>query len=502
MISAKMSGRLLSVIRKPERISCTARSSAIRLLKAWRFLLRWSIISLFAMLINPYGIFSYDIFFEFVSGNTMVSVTNEFLMTPWKGREAFWLFLGGVFLSLFVSSRTRDLTNILLFFPFAYLAVRYVRGAEAFGPTMIPILGFNLSRLLEKVRDTRTVQFCFLAVGAASLLFVVYYKFFAPKHQYSFGYTINENYLPGGSARFVKEAGLEGNLFNSGKFGGYLSYFLFPDYKIYHYMHHILFDITNLDVTSPGVWERWKRKNWDITFAIAGNEKEITMFSSNGFVPVYKEEAATVLVKKEGRNQKVLDLFEIKHFDPFWSKAKFRSLASDETVYPDLMREMSTYLTYRADSFVADIFGELILSENSVLSADKKLALIEHAQKFNQRNSWLKAAEGMLYYRKKNMDRARIALSEAVRLKKGFVWAKLNLAYVLYDLGRFGEAADTFGQILETNPTSAEALYGSALAHFRLNMSSLARAEWEKYLKLAPQGKWSKKAREFLKKIK
>jgi hypothetical protein len=452
-------------------------------------------ITLLAMLLNPYGLLSYDIFAQFVRGsNLMVSLTAEFLPTPFRGYLPFWCLFGLTFLTLWRALKRIDLTQILVFIPFGYLAVRYTRGMEAFNFVALPLLAVNTREFFELKNRKETVKYGINALIALAVMmsvsYVGYYKFLAPRNKFSFGYGFDENSFPIGCVRFIKAVNLRGHMYNTDGFGGYLAYFAAPERKIFYYCHHTAFKAIEEYLHDPTELDKC-----DINYAIVGREEELDMFLRKKFVPVYWEPSGVVLVRNREQNRDIINRYEIRFFQPLLSGAELRALATDRRVFPVLMREMATYLSYRGDRRIADLFGDFMYQPNADLPDSERLSLLLGTMADNDDNPRLLASAGMIYYRQKDLVPALRMLTKALRNDGNAEGVRLNLAYVHFDMGNFQQAAREFERILSGNPSNADAVYGLALTCYRMAEFGRAREFFQKYLQLVPRGTWAETAR-------
>ena len=489
-LGAYLAGESVAFLLNRQWPGVTALSGA-RLRHLWT----WTGITLAAMLINPYGPRSYDIFLQFTGKNTMVSMTGEFLPTPLKGYIPFWALFALTSATLLFTLRRSGPALAITLLPFAYLSVRYTRGIEAFNLVALPIIaalaGPWLSRLTSAKGKTGRILLWILV--AIALTFTGHYKFLKPAHLFSFGGGISDTTFPVGSVNFIKETGLTGNLYNTDRFGGYLAWFITPERKIFHYNQHVMFNALERYVHDPAT-----RSQWNINYAIITREDELGMFTRDGFVPVYWEPTGMVMIRDREQNRPLIERYRITTFKPLYTDARLRTIAANPASYARLIREMADYLSFRNDRRLADLFGDLILRPAQDLTPADRLRLLASAEGHNMDNAALTAAHGILLYEIRDLTNARVKLTAALQLDDKLAVARLNLGYVEYDLGQFRPAADQFAQVIKADDKNALAHYGLALAGFRLGDAALARSHGETYLRLAPDGPWADKVRQLI----
>jgi hypothetical protein len=341
-------------------------------------LTKWMAITFVLMLLNPYGPLSYDVFVEMLNGNKMVSTTMEFLPANWEEHKPFWLLSSLVLLSILARGRKIELTQLIVLAPFFLLSVRYSRVIGVFALLTVPILAANIfflsGRLAKHKNTAKKVGLGILSlVSLSTILYVIHYKFIAPETPQSFGVRMDDQFLPVGSVRFVKTLGLTGNLYNSGKFGGYLSFYLAPERKIFLYNHHAVFSRLKASVFDPGVIDKW-----NIEYAIVGSPRELRqLFPNRKWARIYRDESAVLVIRRSPKNQPIIDKYNARYFHPILTDEKIYQLARDARVYPNLIREMVNYLTFREDKRVTALLVALLEHQNNTMSESQKRELLQ-----------------------------------------------------------------------------------------------------------------------------
>lgn len=456
----------------------------------------WTGVTVILMALSPYGLRTYDIFFEFMNKNLMTSMTAEFQPTTLNAQPLFWGLLALSLGSILAAGRNLDLTSLAVLIPFAVMAIRYVRGIGPFSIVAALILAVNIPPLLKHLTPRpagrRRQQIIGLLFLFSSLGFAVYYKLSPPPRYDSLGLDISADAFPVGSARFVKSANLPGNMYNTDRYGGYLAYYLYPERKIFHYNHHMLFTALERFVHEPET-----RAQWRINYAIIGRADEWDMFSKEGFIPVYWEPTGAVLIKNSPENQDVINRYRIRYFSPLMPKKEFFRLAQNQVILPILAQETSNYLAFRQDQEKTEILAELLINQNTIPVATS-IELLTRAETYNRTSPKLASTLGTLYYQRGLPEKAADYLSLALALDESQVEARFSLAYLLYDQHKFEEAIAQFKQILVTNPRHPDTIYGLGLCAYELGRNQEAALAFQDYLSLVPDGPWAEKSRKFL----
>ncbi len=344
----------------------------------------WFAMTLAAMMINPWGLLSYDIFVEFVNGNPLVQLVEEFRAATWVEHYPFWILLGLTLATVLCSWRRADLTTLLAVVAFAVVAIRYRRAISEFGIVVVPLLAMLLPALAQ--RWAPQIAHRAARVGIFSGVIVVlayagYVKFFEADGWLRFGFGTQAPEYPAGAIRFIQTVNLQGNLYNSGSLGGYLAFFITPQRKIFQYNHHTVFGDTTYYVKNPRELQRW-----NVNYALVDTKDEMNnLFPATRWAHVYRDNRALLLLRRAPENQAVIDRYEVLYFEPHKeSPPRMRALASDPAVYPRLMMEMANHLAYSHRPDIAELFCELMHSANGAsLSNERRMGLLATAGEYN-----------------------------------------------------------------------------------------------------------------------
>lgn len=351
-------------------------------------------LAMFLMVVSPYGLLHGNLpgFLNLVNGETEAKYVGEFLPPGWNQYRPFWMLMGMVVLSMVTAGRSFSLVWLFITIPFAALAVRYCRSIEAFGLVTYPILAISAARYAEWLDKHRPLLHKILISVTVVLVaaYLLHFKFVQQQYRYtmeeniddfSFRLGINEYYFPVGSVRFIVDNNVQGRMFNSDRYGGYLAYFLAPERPIFQYNHPTLFRHVYGYLHNPA-----ERRKYGITYAIVAREDEFEMFQREGFVPVYWEPTAMVLLKPTLENRELIQRYAIRHFQPLMEDKEFRRIAADPRALPRLMLEISDYLACREDTRVATLFVELLRRNNAIFDASQRQALLERVRRCNGGN--------------------------------------------------------------------------------------------------------------------
>ena len=176
---------------------------------------------------------------------------------------------------------------------------------------------------------------------------------------------------------FIREHKLSGHLYNSGNFGGYLSYQITPERKIFQYNSGVFGD--------PLYYTRHPEAlvKWDINYAIVGTEMEMGLFPDKDWATVYCDAGSVLLLRRIPQNAALIAKYEVHYFSPALSAASLLKEAEDPEVMPVLADEIGDYLDERRDHRITVVWAS-ILWGNSRLRKERQIQeRLSKALKYN-----------------------------------------------------------------------------------------------------------------------
>lgn len=357
-------------------------------------------ITLVAAFLNPFGLMSYNVFAELLTENILVTTILEYKAPKLADHQIFWFLLFSTGTLLLLEWRRVDLTDIFVLVPFAYLSITYSRAIAPFLIVAAPFIAASATKLLP-VKNSEggkgVLRVLVLStLSAVVALYILNLKFLTPilETNHTFGYQFGQKYIPVGSARFVKETGLDGNMYNTGHFGGYLAFYLFPERKIFQYNHPYIFGKVADTTRNSTEFEKW-----NINYAIIGTKWEYdNLFYLPDWAPVYWEPGATTLVRRGKRNEDFIRQYEIKFFRPLMTNEQLAGLArSSQKIFPYIVKETGTYLAYIHDRRLADLLADFLSWDvASSIKLEERIELLKKALRYNSDSHKLKSAMNLL----------------------------------------------------------------------------------------------------------
>lgn len=459
-------------------------------------MLVWFLATLAVMLMHPNGLLNYAHFWRVGTSGHEYKMYGEWMPPHFAQFFPYWIFLVIALTAIVLCIRHVDMTALAVMLPFLYLSLTYNRSVLAFGLAAVPATTQALARLWTCLPGKLVRQSLAIVLAGTILGGTLAYKQFSVIESHRFGTGVSDMVFPVGSARFVEDNKLSGNMYNMDAFGGYLAFVLSPERKIFNYnqpgVFTALFDYLHKPET---------RAQWQINYAFVGHPAEIGTFHGDGFVPVYREPCGMVFAKKNGMNAEVIKKHQIQYFNPLLPNSDLLALGRNPRSTQRVIQEMANYLTYRQDPRMADLFVQLLRESSQVSDDRQKAEWVAATMRYNANSLQLRTVSGEIFYRLGDAERAEELFGGVVEHDPADFRARIGLGYVLYDSGRFTEAAEHFGMLAKNYPESADAHYALGLTAFRLCQRQQAREEFEKFLELAPDSPFVDKAKAFLTKI-
>jgi hypothetical protein len=396
-----------------------------------RIVALWTIvgISAVAMLVNPYGFRSYNIFVEFLRKNPMVMMTNEFAPPDFMLFPAFWILLALVTLLSVIFARRVNITHIFIMIPFAALALKYNRVTAFFGIVSVPALSTYIAFITQKSYSRKWFNGLAYLFAVMLIGYTIFIKFFALDNAYSFGYKVNDILLPVGSTRFIAQSGLKGNMANPGHFGGYLAYYLYPERKISLYNHHLVFGHFPPIISNQSLLDRYGVE-YVILDRVWDKSTDIGQFTPDKWSLVFWDNVSVVLVRNNGINRPLIAKYGLRYFTPGVLDALSNynvnhslldAYESNPLTAVALAREISSCIRFYGNKTLADYLGYLLLQYQNHISNTDGLDYIKSALHYNDSSAYLWYAYSRFCNRAGDEERAQSAFKKAVSLDRSLV---------------------------------------------------------------------------------
>ena len=359
-------------------------------------------LTMVAMVINPYGLRSYGHFMVLARGIQGADKIIE-LQPMWQAigdHIPFVLMFVWAMTLIAVGIRNIDITEIVLVLVFGGGALYFNRFVGVAAIVLVPVIARHVSRALNDKGEKAawrlsvtgmTVAGVVIILGGFNEKVIKRAATTSPQGTYilpsetAFGFSVNEFFAPAGSVRFIKDMGLQGNIYNNANIGGYLSYYLAPERRIFQYNLPPIFGDTTRFVRNPRELDRWH-----IEYALAGSAGELTrLFPPSQWAWVYSDYVSTLVVKRKPRYQTLIEKYEIQFFSPEQSLSDYQALTRNSETLPRLAFEMGVYLSYMKDERIAGRWEQLLSRHPELLSHPPIQELINKVVERNDFSEWL-----------------------------------------------------------------------------------------------------------------
>ena len=343
-------------------------------------------ITMLAMLIDPFGLRSYGMFFVLLGGEGSAITDKIIEMLPttsmWRRYIPFIFLLAWTSLLAVRHIRRIDITQLILLLAFGSLALRYSRVTGITSIALIPIIT-DLIIIAARQADNRLQKAWGTVMLLAAVVFVAGYGYkvkFIDKSTHAFGYhQLDETYLPVGSARFVKAMGLSGNYYNTGHFGGYLSYFMAPERKIFQSNLILFYGDTYRFVSQPNELARW-----NLNYAFVGDNDELRiLFPKQQWARVYRDTGAVLVLRRTPQNQALIQQYELHFFFPNMRDDELHKQTEDVNTLPRLAEEMGVYLAFCKNERIAESWARILAANPDLRNHPRIQQLLQQAQRYN-----------------------------------------------------------------------------------------------------------------------
>ncbi len=339
-------------------------------------------VTLFTMLLDPFGLRTYGIFFGYLGKEAMPGII-EFMpiASNWREYIPFLCLLAWAALLSVRHIRRIDLTQLVLLLVFGIMSFRHARITGVASIVLIPIVA-NLMSIAARQAVGKVQQMQVTAIILVAAAFVSGYAFkikFVDQSPQALGYQLNDElYFPVGTVRFIKATGLTGNYYNTGNLGGYLSYFAAPERKIFQYNMPLFLD----SAASRSSLDELAR--WDFNYAIISNPYEISaQFPAEQWARIYRDPGAVLVLRRTPQNRTIIERYELHFFHPMMLNDALLMRAGDARVKFRLVEEMGNYLAFRKDRRIADLWADMLASSPELRNSSQIQSLLQQSLIYN-----------------------------------------------------------------------------------------------------------------------
>ncbi|HBR18546.1 MAG: hypothetical protein A3G39_10205 [Deltaproteobacteria bacterium RIFCSPLOWO2_12_FULL_43_16] len=346
------------------------------------------------------------------------------------------LLISAIFVFLYQRKKA-DLTELIVFCLFLLMAVRSIRFTAEFVIVAAPVIGRGFSDILPHANFNlrRKYRYAINIIFIAALFLIFYTSVFNSKI-YGFGLGLKHRVFPVKAVDFLMENKIQGNMYNSIGYGGYLIWRLFPEQKVFIdgrgwvYNETLYKDYLDAHV-NPNIWEGLVNK-YDIDWVIleysrdyGKKERMAHLIDNPEWALVYWDREAIVYAKRGSKNNDIIKKFEYKYIRP-------NNLAP---------AYLSKYLL--ENKIAEDIVGEL--KRNLSLNPDNEESHLSLAY---------------VYFNLRMRNEEFEEMKKVVAINPGLGFAHAAIGEIYMQTGDFKTAEEEFRKALEIDPDDKAATAG------------------------------------------
>ncbi|MFQ5897595.1 MAG: tetratricopeptide repeat protein [Candidatus Methylomirabilia bacterium] len=492
---------------------------------------------LLASLLNPYGIDPFVAPFRLAASAWFRHEIIE-LQPPRLGQDsAPFVLVALVALLFLLTMRRLSLISVLLLAPFVYLGLSAWRFVFLLGIVSAPLLARQLRVLAGHLRERWVRRLTGPAgITVASLLAVLTVLAvagagpFAGPSKRPVGFGVSYDLLPEAALRYLDRIGLNGRVFNTFQWGGYIVWRDHPQ-RIpivdgRGYLPRGLLDDIKIARASAAHLARLRERyhfdaaivNYPVLQADLREEMPDVDFSltSEGWALVYWDDLAMVYLRRTDEVAEIIDRDEYRHVKPANGALYLRRKLSDRDLFPaieaELRRNVEETGSARGLALLGFVYNEVGASRQAVEVLTRVLHFPYDVNLANA-HQWLAIAYGRLG----DLERAVEQYRQAARLRDDPLLL-YNLGITFARMANDREAIRHLEGALDKDPNLAPAYPPLIAAYRRLGRSERveeleaaharalthARAEehFRRGVRLYLEGKLHEAAEEFMASIK
>nr|MBF0221224.1 tetratricopeptide repeat protein [Desulfobulbaceae bacterium] len=457
------------------------------------------VVALLIILANPGGLDTLvnmkDLFIKASLTNEILN--EEFLPPSIKGYPYFWSFLAATVL-LTVSTVSKRRFGGLEFFTIvvtAVLAVKSVRFIAIFVLASVPYVAVRLNILLESSSISRLFLFramtrYSIAGGVVCVLIMIlgFSEAYGPEKTYEWGAGLDKKTVPVNAVAFLDQSGLEEiRLYNNFEYGGYLTYTLFPRFKVARDGRAEIFAPLNNAFMVRSVQE-YQHMMTRFAFQVA----VVPIEPSNGFEKnmredplwklVYWDDQALVYARGDAVPQEFLDRWQYRYFSPFSLDYSYLQVPVQEGNGDAVLEELNRAASTNPQAFKPWVYLGYV---NALLSRNVK-AIDAYEQAINVNSTLgvghygLAGSLGDLYLKLGQRERALDYFRQHLAVHQPRDQDIHRYALILYELKDYKNAEKYFADYLKIAPEDPMGLANYGFLLVDLGKNGQAREMFKK----------------------
>jgi tetratricopeptide (TPR) repeat protein len=361
------------------------------------------IVLIAASLVNPYGYKIYDIPLQTAFAAEAKGFIEEWSPIPLKSLLTFsidtllWfkaLFLLTLLTFIICKENLKNVGHVALFIIFSLMAFIHQRFAGALGVAMGSILIFNVLNMLGNKVSRKALKHTWKWSYVILALFFSFFIMGLQREYKNIELSVRKGYYPEGVTQFIKEHGIQGNMFNSFDYGGFLIWHLYPQVKVF------------IDGRVPTVYSEdffwlhrqglenkkaWKRlvDEYDVDIVLIDDKRDTgyrlfvkRLDDDPSWSLVACDDVAVLYLKNKPKFKKIIDRYRFKYFRPGDISLGYAMSEGNRDFLRKLVQELSIIeARYPGNFYIYHSLGlaYLLLDEPAQLenaSANFKKALV------------------------------------------------------------------------------------------------------------------------------
>jgi hypothetical protein len=231
---------------------------------------------------------------------------------------------------ILINIKRIDLTDLILISFVTFISLKGSRYMIFFGIVAIPIVGRyihkNINRILKNVR-LKIPNIIGYSLNILISLFLITTIVYGIRQGKIFQYRIRDGFFPEGAVNFIEKNKINGNIFNSFVWGGYLIWKLYPNNKVFmdgrHLVEEIYWEHKKVELASSipiAGFPEWKSilKAYNIRIILTSSIDKFsgkmfpfikTLVNDHEFKLVYFDDYSLLYIRNDKENKDIIEKF-------------------------------------------------------------------------------------------------------------------------------------------------------------------------------------------------
>lgn len=362
------------------------------------------ILLIIASLVNPYGYKIYELPLNTAFAKEAQGFIEEWSPIPLKSLLIFsvdkLLWFKVFFLLTLLSfalrkKNVKSIEHVALFIIFSAMAFIHHRFAGAFGVVMGHVVIFNISNILRNKISQKTLRHTWKWSYVIVTLLFSFLLFGLQSGHKNIELSVRKGYYPEGVVQFIKEQGIQGNIFNSFDYGGFLIWHLHPQIKVFidgrvpTVYSEDFFWLHRRGLENEEVWKRLAEE-YDVDIVLIDDKRDTgyrlfvkRLDDDPSWSLIAFDEVSSLYLKDKPKYKEIISRYKIKYFRPGDVNLGYAISHKDKDYLQNLIQELkhieerypSNFYIYYSLGIAYLFLDEPAHLENAYLYFKKALAL-------------------------------------------------------------------------------------------------------------------------------